>query len=210
LASGIASANTTPARSSGSKVIVRDKSGAESEAQSLYVSPGQINLVLPGGLASGPAVLKVMRDGQLAAAAQVLLNPVAPGLFAANGMERGPAAAIIVYVTAGGSQTSATAFECGATTVTCTTVPISIQPEKTTTYLSLYGTGIRGVASKDGVKVSIGGIQVPVLSAGPQSEYAGLDQVNVELPASLAGKGEVPVLLSTDGQNANTVFINVR
>jgi uncharacterized protein (TIGR03437 family) len=51
---------------------------------------------------------------------------------------------------------------------------------------------------------------VPVLSAGAQMQYAGLDQVNVELPSSLAGKGEVPVVLTADGQTANTVLINVR
>jgi uncharacterized protein (TIGR03437 family) len=60
------------------------------------------------------------------------------------------------------------------------------------------------------VKVSVGGIDVPVLSAGAQSQFAGLDQVNVELLPSLVAKGEVPVQLSADGLTANTVFINVR
>jgi uncharacterized protein (TIGR03437 family) len=72
----------------------------------------------------------------------------------------------------------------------------------------LFGTGIRG-ASSGGVKVAIAGAEVPVLSVSAQSQFAGLDQVNIELPASLAGKGEVPVQLSADGVTANTVFINV-
>jgi uncharacterized protein (TIGR03437 family) len=60
------------------------------------------------------------------------------------------------------------------------------------------------------VKVTIAGIDVPVLSAGAQIQYAGLDQVNVELTAPLAGKGDVPVVLTADGQTANTVLIDVR
>jgi uncharacterized protein (TIGR03437 family) len=50
---------------------------------------------------------------------------------------------------------------------------------------------------------------VPVLSAGAQSQYAGLDQVNVELPGSLRGRGDVDVALAVDGKPANVVTIRV-
>jgi hypothetical protein len=33
--------------------------------------------------------------------------------------------------------------------------------------------------------------------------------VNVELPASLAGRGEIPVQLSADGITANLVVVNI-
>ena len=98
---GLASAS---AAAGGTRVVVRDQSGAEAEADLLYVSSGQINLVLPGGAAVGSAVLKVMRDNQLAGAAQVLLASVAPGVFTANGQATGPAAAMVVCVAADGSQ----------------------------------------------------------------------------------------------------------
>ena len=203
---GLASAS---AGAGGTRVVVRDQSGAEADANLLYVSSGQINFVLPGGAAVGNAVLKVMRDNQLAGAAQILLASVAPGLFTANGKETGPAAAMVLYVAADGSQTVVPAFTC-RTAGNCDTAPISIQPEGARTYLSLYGTGIRGVSSLAGVKVTIGGTSVPVLSAGAQMQYAGLDQVNVELPSSLAGKGAVPVILFADRLAANAVLINVR
>jgi uncharacterized protein (TIGR03437 family) len=58
--------------------------------------------------------------------------------------------------------------------------------------------------------VAVGGIGVPVVSAGAQGQFAGLDQVNIELPASLAGRGEVGVVLSANGLTANTVLINMR
>lgn len=45
---------------------------------------------------------------------------------------------------------------------------------------------------------------------GPQGSYAGLDQVNVVLPRSLAGRGEVDVLLTVDGRAANPAKINIK
>jgi len=51
---------------------------------------------------------------------------------------------------------------------------------------------------------------VPVVFAGPQGQFTGLDQINVQLPASLAGKGEVDVVLTVDGVVANTVRANLQ
>ena len=38
---------------------------------------------------------------------------------------------------------------------------------------------------------------------GPQGGFAGLDQVNVMLPASMAGSGQVNVSITVDGQTSN-------
>jgi uncharacterized protein (TIGR03437 family) len=192
----------------GTSVTVRDRYGAEASATLLYVSPGQINLVLPPGLASGPAVLKVIRDGLPAGAAGIVVAPVAPGIFTAGGTPTGPAAALVVSVAADGSQTVAPTFTCRVAG-DCATAPVSIQPGATRYYLVLFATGIRG-ASDAGVTVTIGGVAAPVDSFGAQSQFAGLDQVNVEIPVSSAGKGEVPVQLTADGLTANTVFVNLR
>ena len=45
------------------------------------------------------------------------------------------------------------------------------------------------------------------LFAGPQNQYPGLDQVNAELPASLAGAGEVTVSFAVSGKPTNPVTI---
>jgi len=74
----------------------------------------------------------------------------------------------------------------------------------------LFGTGTRGVSGLSGVKVSAGGIDVPALSAEPQAQYDGLDQVNIELTAPLAGNGQIPLLFTADGQATNTITIDVR
>ena len=48
-----------------------------------------------------------------------------------------------------------------------------------------------------------------VLYAGPQSQFVGLDQVNVLLGRSLIGRGQVNVVLTVDGKVANTVTITI-
>jgi uncharacterized protein (TIGR03437 family) len=53
-------------------------------------------------------------------------------------------------------------------------------------------------------------MSVPVLYAGSQPSYAGLDQVNVSLSLSLRGSGESNVVLTVDGQTSNTVTINIQ
>jgi len=75
--------------------------------------------------------------------------------------------------------------------------------------VSVYGTGIRGRSSLDGVSMTIGGTPVTVTYAGPQSAPA-LDRVDVQLPASLAGAGIVDMKLTVDGVKANTLQINLK
>jgi uncharacterized protein (TIGR03437 family) len=60
------------------------------------------------------------------------------------------------------------------------------------------------------VAVNINGINVPVAYAGIQPSYEGLDQVNVALPPSLSGSGEVNVVMTVDGQTSNVVTVNVQ
>jgi uncharacterized protein (TIGR03437 family) len=87
-------------------------------------------------------------------------------------------------------------------------VPIQLGVD-TPIYVTFYGTGIRNRSSLVNVSVSIHGVSVPVLYAGPTPGYSGLDQVNVALPLNLRGSGSSDVLLTIDGQTSNTVSISV-
>jgi uncharacterized protein (TIGR03437 family) len=49
-----------------------------------------------------------------------------------------------------------------------------------------------------------------VLFAGSQDGYVGLDQANIVIPRSLAGRGNVDVVLHVDGVATNTVTINLK
>ena len=60
------------------------------------------------------------------------------------------------------------------------------------------------------MKVTIGGIDVPVTYAGIQPTFVGLDQINVQLSRSLAGKGEVDMVVTVDGKTANTAMVSVK
>jgi uncharacterized protein (TIGR03437 family) len=56
----------------------------------------------------------------------------------------------------------------------------------------------------------IGGQAVKVVYAGLQPVYAGLDQINVQLPANLKGAGQVNVSIAVDGQVSNTANLLVK
>ena len=89
-------------------------------------------------------------------------------------------------------------------------VPINLGGADEQVYLVLFGTGLRYASSPAAVTAKVGGVDAPVTFAGPQSEFVGLDQVNILLPRSLAGRGEVEVRLSVDGQEANPVRVSIR
>ena len=52
---------------------------------------------------------------------------------------------------------------------------------------------------------------MPALYSGPAPGFAGLDQVNIgPLPQSLAGAGNANIVLTADGQAANTVNVTIQ
>ena len=191
----------------GISLTVRDVAGTASAASLLFVSPGQINFVVPQGLAPGLAAFTVSGASGVNVPGTVL--NVAPALFSKSGNGTGVAAATAVRIPAGHAenQEPVSVFECSASG--CAAVPIDLTAG-TTVYLTLYGTGIRNRSSLANVAVTINGVSVPVLYAGPQPDFAGLDQVNVELPSTLAGSGETNVVLTADRQTTNTVTVNLR
>jgi endo-1,4-beta-xylanase len=182
-------------------VQVTDSSGAVRPASLLYVSPSQINCLIPAETLPGPATLTVSGNSSLTAS--ITTQTVAPGLFSANANGQGVAAANAVV-----DQTPAPIFQCGAAAGSCVPIPISVANGPV--YLELFGTGIRGRSSLDNVNVTIGNLVTTALYAGLQPQYPGLDQVNVLLPASLAGAGNVGIQLEIDGRVSNLVQITIK
>jgi uncharacterized protein (TIGR03437 family) len=206
LAPGVAeaSAQPLPLALGGVTLSVTDAAGVGRAAPLLYVSPGQINFLVPDGTAPGLATLVVA--GQTFTAA---VQPVAPTLFSMNGAGSGVAAATAIMVQAANPllQTSVPVFQC--TGANCASVPIVLGGD-TLVYVSFFGTGIRNRSSLADVAMTINGIGVPVLYAGPAPGFTGLDQVNAALVLSLRGSGESKVVLTVDGQVANTVTVDVQ
>jgi uncharacterized protein (TIGR03437 family) len=89
-------------------------------------------------------------------------------------------------------------------------VPVPLDVSAGNSALVLYGTGIRGAAALSDVTVQIGSQTLPVFYAGAAPDFVGLDQVNVVLPASLAGSGTVNVSVSVSGAVSNTVTVSFK
>jgi uncharacterized protein (TIGR03437 family) len=89
-------------------------------------------------------------------------------------------------------------------------VPIDLGSDTDQVYLTLYGTGIRGLSSLDSVHVYIGGVLLSAAYAGASGAYDGLDIVNVLLPKELRGKGAADVLLTVNGTSANVVNVLIK
>ncbi len=173
-------------------------------------APNQINFQIPPDTALGTASLAVQTSMGTINEGTVTIASVAPSLFSANGTSAGAAAATAVQVVIpSGMQSPVTVYSCPMGTGSCVTVPIALGVD-TPIYVSFFGTGIRNFSSISNVSVTIGGVNAPIQYAGPQGVYPGLDQVNVGLPLSLRGAGQVDVVLTVDGQIANTVQIAVQ
>uniref|UniRef100_Q01VT3 Conserved repeat domain n=1 Tax=Solibacter usitatus (strain Ellin6076) TaxID=234267 RepID=Q01VT3_SOLUE len=65
----------------GLSVNITDAGGAVLPAGLSYVSPAQVNFLIPPGLTPGAALVTVVRAGAVVAAVPVTIAPVAPGLF---------------------------------------------------------------------------------------------------------------------------------
>jgi uncharacterized protein (TIGR03437 family) len=192
-------------------VSVKDSAGTETASPLFFVSPGQINYVVPAGLASGPATVSVRDRGTTVAAGSLQIQPVAPGFFTANADGVGTAAADVIRVAPDLSQRYSFTFECGQAPGSCVGTPIDLSSPTDSIYVLLFGTGIRGRTSLSTVTATVGGQTVPVVYAGPQSEYPGLDQVNLgPLPRTLAGRGTVTILVQVDGKAAPPVSVAIR
>jgi uncharacterized protein (TIGR03437 family) len=194
----------------GVSVTITDHAGTKSEAPLFYVSPRQINFLVPAGLTSGAGTIMVQSSGASRGTATIQIERVAPGLFTQNADGKGVPAALIVRIAADGSTKTEPVFACGAAPGTCDAAPIDFGAGNDLVYLILFGTGIRGRASPTGVSVSVDGANLPVEYAGAQGEFVGLDQVNVRLSPELRGRGRADLLLTVDSKPANTVQLNFR
>jgi uncharacterized protein (TIGR03437 family) len=187
-------------------VTVSDSLGVSRMARLSYVSPLQINFVVPPETALGPATITVAGPGGAQSFAASIAN-VAPGIFTANGNGTGAPAAQIVRVAADGSQNVEGVITWDANSQQWTAAPIAIGSGAV--YLVLYATGVRNHAGpvQAGFYLPSGPVNLPAAYAGPQGQFAGLDQVNVLLPTSLNGAGAFNLFLNVDGAISNVVAL---
>jgi uncharacterized protein (TIGR03437 family) len=158
----------------------------------IFVAPSQINFILPAGTLTGNAVVEVVSGDNTLSRGVVNLTSAAPSLFTSNAQGTGAPAAVATkdglnFYLVGNADGTPNALDAGD-------------------YLVLFGTGIRK-APKQTVKITVGGMEAPVLYSGPQGGYAGLDQINTQLPFGISGI--VDVVVSINGKAANTVKVKI-
>jgi uncharacterized protein (TIGR03437 family) len=216
LANEAAAAMTSPLPETlaGTSVNVTDSAGVTKAAPLFFVSPTQVNYLLPAGLAEGFAQITITNRQGLTSRGTVLINAIAPSVFTADATGKGVAAADVVRVRSNGQQLWERTYHYDASTQKVVAVPIDLGAERGNdsdrVYLILYGTGLRQRAALSQVKVRLGDIYVQPEYTGKQGDYAGLDQINVLLPRQLVGHGDINVEVLVNGQPANAVRVMIR
>jgi uncharacterized protein (TIGR03437 family) len=198
-----------PTRLGGTTVIMVDENGVERVAPLFFVSAGQINYLVPPGMPLGRATVKAISGNGTIGLAEVTITQTAPGLFAANSDGRGVAAAFVIRVKTSGAQIFEQVAQFDVAQNKYVARPIVFGSEGDRIFLVLFGTGFRFASSPANVRVSLNGTNVPVLFAGAQPDFVGLDQVNLEIPRELP-RGEISIVLTVDGRSANTLTITTQ
>ena len=194
-----------PTTLGGVSVNIKDSGGNSRAAPLFYASPGQVNYLIPPGTASGVANVDVVRNGQVIVKGQTLVENIAPGLFSADSTGRGIAAGLAITARADGSI---------QTVPLSSQTPVSLGASGDQVYLSLFGTGMRNASGSTALvpaAATIGGEPVAVNGPVAQPQFPGVDQVNLgPLPRSLAGRGEVSILLALGAKTANAVTVRIQ
>jgi uncharacterized protein (TIGR03437 family) len=212
LASSRQSATTLPLPLAlgGATLKVKDALGVERLSPLFFADTGQINFQVPQGTASGIATLSATAgDGSISTGTANIFS-VAPGLFTANMDGQGPAAAIALRIKPNNQAQYEPVIRLDQATNKFVTVPIDLSVEGDRVFLVTFGTGIRFNTGLANARATIGGVNSMVVFAGPAPGFVGLDQSNILLDRSLAGKGEVDVVFIVDGKAANVVRANFK
>lgn len=210
LALTTATAATTPLPMTlgSAQVQIVDSTSVIRNAPLFYASPTLITYQMPAGVAAGVATIYVMVNTNTVATGTTVVEPVTPGFFSANSDGKGVPAAVVLRVKADGTQTTEPVLQLNSTTKLYEPVPISIGSSTDQLFLVAYGTGFRNRSAQP--SATIGETNAEVTFAGAHATLLGVDQANIRIPASLAGRGEVNVVMTVDGKASNTVVINIR
>ncbi|MGE0127340.1 MAG: hypothetical protein AB7U82_04460 [Blastocatellales bacterium] len=167
-------------------------------ARLIFVSPGQVNFVLPLAVANGDSADFTINNNGVQSAGKVKIVDASPGVFTTTSDGKGATAAQCGRVSADGLGFLATLPPC------------LVGNESQADLLIIYGTGWR---NGSGVQVKIGDQTLTPSFAGPQPEFLGLDQINVNLTKELADKKDqdvtviIPAATNIESNKSKTSFL---
>jgi uncharacterized protein (TIGR03437 family) len=159
-------------------------------ASVLFSSATQVNFVVPGSqLPGGNTVVKAICSGALVDTATLAVASVDPAIFTQTGSGAGQ----------------------GSILNQDESVNSAANPALRGGYAAVYVTGFGSFnsPSPDGlsrlsntVTAAVGGVNAPVVYAGDApGETAGLQQINIQIPANAPAGAGVPIVLTVDGVN---------
>src|SRR5262249_6092326 len=186
LASGVATATSLPLPTTlgGVTLKVKDSGGVERDAPLFFVSPGQINYLVPAGASVGPASVAVFKNGAAVASGAIPITEPAPGLFTASGSGSGVPAAYALRVR-GDAQIVEPLLRYDDGQKQFVPQPIDLGPEGDLVFVILFGTGFRS-ATASGVTVNVGGEIAAGLFARAAAAPARRRRAHLLLPRALA------------------------
>jgi|GEM_PF-553847 len=182
-----------------------------SQAPLLFVSPEQINLLVPWETpAEGSVAIRAESGGRRSEAFVLQTSFVSPGVFSVDQSGGGQAAALI-------SGEGVLAAPAG-------TAP-GARPARAGDYLEIYVTGLGDVIPRTPVEepapggvvaevrevpvVFLGGVQAPVLFAGRAPGFVGVYQINIQVPEGTQTGDATPLALAVKGVTAPELTIAV-
>ena len=199
-----------PTTLAGTTVTVRDSAGIERMAPLFFVSPTQINYLLPPETALGAATVTTRNNQNQTRTGAINVAAVAPGIFTADASGSGWPAAQVLRVKSDGAQSYESIARFDTVSSRFVAVPIEFGAESEQLYLIVYGTGWRKRSALNQVSATFAGQSVEVAAAAAQGGFAGLDQLNLRLPRALAGRGEGELIVTVSGQTANPVRLIIK
>jgi len=176
----------------------------------LFASPGQVNMQIPWELAGQQqASVTATVSGQVSSLQTMSLAAFAPAIFTLDQQGTGQGAVLI-------APTAVLAGPQGS----------GSRPVVPGEYISIFCTGLGAVSSQPvtgaaapagtlsytntKATVTIGGVAAKVTYSGLAPGFAGLYQVNAQVPLDAAAGGTVSVAIRINGITSNTVTIAVQ
>ncbi|HNG34307.1 MAG TPA: putative Ig domain-containing protein, partial [Blastocatellia bacterium] len=127
----------------GTRVTVTDSEGTERPAPLFFVSPAQINYLIPAGTAEGPATVTIFSADGTVSIGAVNIASLAPSLFSATADGQGIASAILLRQRADGSQQFEPVARFDSASNRIVAAPVNLGAEGEQVFLILFGTGLR-------------------------------------------------------------------
>lgn len=205
-----ATSTPLPVSLANTSVKVKDSKGVERSAALFFVSPTQINYQIPPDTALGDAYVTIYRSSEPISVGTTLISKIGAGFFSADSTGKGLAAAVVVRVKADGTTSYEAVARFDETEKRFVAIPIDLGAETDQVFLALFGVGWRHLDLGYLPSAKIGDVDAPVVFAGAQPMFVGLDQMNLRAPRSLAGRGEVEVVATIGLKKTNIVKVDIK